>query len=322
MSSPSPTDSPTTAQKKRDWRSAKLAEEIWRLSGFDTVIDETLINSWVNPHRRLQDEDYIPHLTYAEPPSDGYWDVPISPNAKHYTVFEMFHQSLPDAKRLPMEFERLSQFFTKHSSPIEHIWSNDRPSAVVNYKPPKFMKADFFQYTLTRRGHDYVRTQADFPHMNPEEVFLIAKVFQNKAEKHPKMKTALDRVNNFLRETVCDFAKIDVDIYPIISKKFDLPPLDPAPMPTEGFADRSLGATNFPELGIIFKRKTDNVKYFIPISAMNRLPNKQLDICRTAVERSKHTTAEVKFEITRRITWLENVRKFWWILIKFLKLDS
>ena len=157
--------------------------------------------------------------------------------------------------------------------------------------------------------------------MNPKEVFLIAKVFQNKAEKHPKMKTALDRVNNFLRETVCNFAKIDADIYPIISKKFDLPPLDPAPMPTEGFADRSLWATNFPELGIIFKRKIDNVKYFIPVSAMHRLTRKQIDICRTAVEKSKFTTTEVKFEILRRITWLENIRKFWWILIKYLQLD-
>ena len=136
------------------------------------------------------------------------------------------------------------------------------------------------------------------------------------------MQMALDKAKSFLRDTVCDFAKIDADIYPTIIKKFDLPPLEPVPMPTKGFEERSLGATNFPELGIIFKRKTDNVQYFIPMNAMHRLPKKQLDICKTAVERSKHTTAEVKFEISRRITWLENVRKFWWILIKFLKLDT
>ena len=184
------------------------------------------------------------------------------------------------------------------------------------------MKAEFFQYTLTRREQDYVRNQADFPCMNPEEIFLIARVFQGKAEKYPKMQIALDRVNSFLMDTVCDFAKIDADIYPTIAKKHELPPLDPAPMPSEGFEERPLGASNFPELGVIFKRKTDNVKYFIPTSAIHRLTKKQLDIYRTAVEKSKYTTPEVKYEILRRITWLESVRKFWWILIKHLRLDK
>ena len=110
---------------------------------FDTIMDESLISSWINPHRRLLDDDYTPHLTYAEPPSDGYWDVPISPNAIYFTVFKQFERILPDPKRLPMEFERLSLFYAKHASPIENIWSNDRPSAVKNYKMRKFMKADF-----------------------------------------------------------------------------------------------------------------------------------------------------------------------------------
>ena len=91
--------------------------------------------------------------------------------------------------------------------------------------------------------------------MNPEEVFLIAKVFQNKSEKYPKMKVALESASTFLWETVCDFAKIDVDIYPTIARKFDLPPLDPTPMLTEGYQERSLGATNFPENGVIFQKE-------------------------------------------------------------------
>ena len=112
-----------------------------------------------------------------------------------------------------------------------------------------------------------------------------------------------------------------MDIHPLIAKTIDLPPLDPTPMPTEGFEERSLGATNFPDLVIIFKRKTGNVKYLIPRNAMHRLTRKQIDICRIAVEKSMFTTAEVKFEILRSNTWLENVRKFWWILIKYLQLD-
>ncbi|XP_023732212.3 acyl-CoA-binding domain-containing protein 6-like [Lactuca sativa] len=53
-------------------------------------------------------------------------------------------------------------------------------------------------------------------------------------------------------------------------------------MPTEGYEERSLGATNFPELGVIFKRKTDQVKYFISMASMNRLTKKQLEIFGTA----------------------------------------
>ena len=81
MSSPSSNDSPATTQRKNDWKADKLAEEVWRLCAFDTIMDESLIISWINPHRRLLDDDYTPHLTYAEPLSYGYWDVPISPNA-------------------------------------------------------------------------------------------------------------------------------------------------------------------------------------------------------------------------------------------------
>ena len=146
--------------------------------------------------------------------------------------------------------------------------------------------------------------------MNPEEVFLIARVFENKSEKYPKMEIAFERASIFLRESLCDFAKIDADIHPALAKKFNLPPLDPAPMLTEGYQERSLGATNFPDLGVIFKRKINETKYFIPLTAMNRLRRKHLEVCRIAVQRSKHRTAEVNFKILRRITWLEDFRKF------------
>ena len=92
------------------------------------MINDSLINSWVNPLCRLLNEEYTPHLTYSEPPSDGYWDIPISPNATYFAVFESFDCSLPDHKRLPMEFERLNRFYAKHGSSVENIWPNDRPS--------------------------------------------------------------------------------------------------------------------------------------------------------------------------------------------------
>lgn len=94
---------------------------IWREHGLDTTMDETHINSWVNPTRRLLNEDYMSVLTYDEPPEDGYWDKPISPNAMFFTIFKPFEQSLPDDQRLPLEFKRLIMFHGKHGSKFKAI---------------------------------------------------------------------------------------------------------------------------------------------------------------------------------------------------------
>lgn len=112
-------DSLATRQRKAYWRAVKFTEQIWKEHGFDITIDETLINSWVNPIQRIIDGDYRPILNYAEPPSDGYWDIPISPNSKFFSVFEPFNLSLPDDQILPLEFERLNQFHAKHGTAFE-----------------------------------------------------------------------------------------------------------------------------------------------------------------------------------------------------------
>lgn len=60
---------------------------------------------------------------------------------------------------------------------------------------------------------EYHRTQVDFVFMNPEEVLLIARVFQLKALKHPKMEDVYLRAAEFLRAYVCDFGKINSEIH-------------------------------------------------------------------------------------------------------------
>lgn len=158
--------------------------------------------------------------------------------------------------------------------------------------------------------------------MNPEEIFLIARVFKFKAQKHPQMTIAYEKACDFLRALVCDFGKIDAEIYPSFAPKFEFPPFEPVPTFTNGFQDMSLGATNFPQLGVIYKRANIDLKYFIPASSLHRLTKKQLEVTLAAVQKSKFTTEEIKFEIVRRIKWLGEVRKFWWILIKILKLEN
>ena len=144
MSSEHSDDSLATGQRKCNWRASKVAEQIWKAHGFDTMMDESLVNSWVNLTRRLSDDDYRTFLTYTKPPSHGYWDISISPNSKFFPVFQYFDSSLPDENRLPMEFERLNLFHAKHGSEFEKIWSNDRLDGVKNYKVRKFMKVELY----------------------------------------------------------------------------------------------------------------------------------------------------------------------------------
>lgn len=87
VSSEHSNDSPATRQRKKDWKAANFAELIWREHGFDKTIDETLINSWINPMQRLLDDEYKLWMTFVDPPSDGYWDIPISPNSKYFPIY-------------------------------------------------------------------------------------------------------------------------------------------------------------------------------------------------------------------------------------------
>lgn len=112
---------------------------------------------------------------------------------------------------------------------------------------------------------------------------------------------------------VCDFGKIDAEIHLVLANKLDFSPFEPIPKYTKGFQDLSLGATSFSQYG---------PKYFFPIPAIHQLTKKQLDVTLASVQRSKHTTDEVKFKISIRIMWLFEVRKFWWIVIKFLKMQK
>ena len=108
-----------------------------------------------------------------------------------------------------MKFERLNLFHARHGDKFENIWSNNKEEGVKTYKVRRFMKSKFFQYTISCRGCDYIRTQTEFVFLIMEEIFLIARVFQLKAEKYPKMKISFEMACEFIKSLVCDFGKID-----------------------------------------------------------------------------------------------------------------
>lgn len=109
---------------------------------------ESLFHSLVNPKCRLTDTDYIPHLMYAKPFTDGYWDIPLAPNAKCFPAFEPFDLHIPNECTLPVEFERFKIFHKKHGNKIDEIWSNDAPESVKTFKSHSFIGATFYQYSF------------------------------------------------------------------------------------------------------------------------------------------------------------------------------
>lgn len=135
------------------------------------------------------------------------------------------------------------------------------------------------------------------------------------------MKPTYARATAFLNVLICDITKIDAEIHVVHAKKMDFLPFEHAPFTTKGIEDLSLRATRFLELVIIFKISKDSEKHFIPTTVFHRCWKKQHANTISYVEKSKFTINELKFEITRRIKCIFEVSKFWWIIIKFLKLN-
>lgn len=59
------------------------------------------------------------------------------------------------------------------------------------------------------------------------------------------MKISCGKACEFLKALVYDFWKIDDEVHPVLTKKFNFPEFKLTPNFTEGFQDISLGATNY-----------------------------------------------------------------------------
>lgn len=171
-------------------------------------MDKSLIYSWVNPICRVVDEDYVPHLTFVKPGDDMYWDIRIPPNGQFFQVFKEFDPRFPGSRRLPMDFERLcdSTTGTTRISRTSGQTLDQSKSRLVRKDPSKTPSFTNTLLFATKLIQEY---QADFPQMNLEELFLIARVFNLKIEKYHNLKIAYGKVCYYLRSLVCDFISID-----------------------------------------------------------------------------------------------------------------
>lgn len=106
--------------------------------------------------------------------------------------------------------------------------------------------------------------------MNPKEILAISRVFKNKIEKHDNMKTIHARECDFLKALLCEFAKIDVETYPLLAEKMNFPPFEHASFVTKGIENLRCGAIIYSNLGIIFKLSKENKNHFLPTFVFHR----------------------------------------------------
>lgn len=104
--------------------------------------------------------------------------------------------------------------------------------------------------------------------MNPKEILLIARFFQLKFLKFPKMEDAYIKATKFLKALICDFRRIDAEIQSVLTKKMNFPPFEHHVYITEWFQDLSLRAKNFPQLSIVFRLSRDSEKFFLLATAL------------------------------------------------------
>lgn len=114
---------------------------------------------------------------------------------------------------------------------------------------------------------------------------------------------------------------IDAEIHHGLAIPVDLPSFEYPTMIIEGINEMNIGATNGPNVGIIFRTSKDTRKNFLPARVFLHCNKKQLEYILKLTKKSTFTTHEVKLKIERRIKWVYVLRKFWWLLIKFFKFD-
>lgn len=113
--------------------------------------------------------------------------------------------------------------------------------------------------------------------MNPKDISSFARIFNLKIEKDHHFKPALDKVCHFLKSLVCDFETIYAKIHLMIFNHVYLPPLEDPIITVEGIPDLNCEATNYPDLGIIFRLNKNFEMIFLAATAFYRCSNTQLE---------------------------------------------
>ncbi|CAI9295996.1 unnamed protein product [Lactuca saligna] len=225
--------------------------------------------------RQLRDNELVPKQTTAPHSSDEYqWDIPMSPYARYYSVFPPLHPHLSREMQIPIELNRLEEFFKAHAQPPKDVWSLRRIIRVVGCKKKSFQKEDYFSFEVMRSDNKkYFFSEADFPNLNPNDLYVIAKHFQTKLLTHQPSRFPFLQIQRFLRSLTYDLGSIDAERF---DSFVDNPP-EEMNQYLEGIENRHRGPTEDPELGIIFSNEKDSPRLFFRLKQKHRCTTEFLE---------------------------------------------
>ncbi|KAL7588440.1 hypothetical protein Lser_V15G36251 [Lactuca serriola] len=257
--------------------------------------------------RQLKDDELMPKQTTAPPSSDEYqWDIPMSPNARYYSVFQPLHPHLSRETQIPIEMNRLEEFFKAHAQPPKDVWSLRRIIRVLGYKKRSFQKEEYFGFEVVRSDNKkYFFSEADFPNLNPNDLYVIAKHFQTKLLTHQPSRFPFLQIQRFLRSLTYDLGSIDAERF---DSFVDNPP-EEMNQELEGIENRHRGPTEDPELGIIFSNEKGSLKLFFRLKQKHRCKTEFLEKMINLTLRS-NASAALKVKIIEELEWWVAVRKW------------
>ncbi|CAH1430591.1 unnamed protein product [Lactuca virosa] len=270
-------------------------------------VKEHALSPLVYVIRQLRVDELVPKQTTAPPASDEYqWDIPMSPNARYYSVFQPLHPHLSSEMQIPIELNRLEEFFKAHAQPPKDVWSLRRIIRVLGYKKKSFKKEEYFGFEVVRSDNiKYFFSEADFPNLNPNDLYVIGRYFQNKLLTHEPSRFPFLQIQRFLRSLVSDLSSIDAERF---DSFVDNPP-EEMNQDLEGIENRHRGPTEDPELGIIFSNEKDSPRLFFRLKQKHRCTTEFLEKMINLTLRS-NASAAIKVKIIEELEWWVAVRKW------------
>ncbi|KAL7588438.1 hypothetical protein Lser_V15G36250 [Lactuca serriola] len=270
-------------------------------------VKEHTLTLWVDDIKQLRDDELVPKQTTAPPSSDEYqWDIPMSPNAQYYSVFQPLHPHLSREMQIPIEMNRLEEFFKAHAQPPKDVWSLRRIIRVLGYKKRSFQKEEYFGFEVVRSDNKkYFFSEADFPNLNPNDLYVIAKHFQTKLLTHQPSRFPFLQIQRFLRSLTYDLGSIDAERF---DSFVDNPPGE-MNQELEGIENRHRGPTEDPELGIIFSNEKGSPRLFFRLKQKHLCKTEFLEKMINLTLRS-NASAALKVKIIEELEWWVAVRKW------------
>ncbi|KAL4579239.1 hypothetical protein LXL04_015377 [Taraxacum kok-saghyz] len=195
---------------------------------------------------KITAEEIVPLQSYSPPQSSLYsWDLPIYGHRRQFFMYDPLVQKPGEsAEQLNQrEIERSNAFYAKFSHHPKHLAVRSKVIGVSKPKIRTFKGSRFVEFIVKRWDESSkVYTSADFPHMNPIDLFNILKAYRK--QDGIKETVAIRHHKAFIREFLMvycfDYGTLDSVIQSTKFSETSIPP----PQPNKSvdiFEDKSLG---------------------------------------------------------------------------------